>query len=40
MIKAKRSLRIAHFFTTYALRRLIGLPNMLADMIEKSALRH
>ena len=39
MIKAKRSLRIARIYTTYALRRLKGLPEMIAGMIEKHALR-
>ena len=40
MIKVKRSLRIARFFATYAARRLIGLPEMLAEGIERHALRH
>jgi len=40
MIKAKRSLRIALSFATYAARRLIGLPEMLAEVIERHALRH
>ena len=40
MIKAKRSLRIALSFATYAARRLIGLPEMLAEVIERHALHH
>ncbi len=40
MIKAKRSFRIARVYTTYALRRLKHLPDMLAHAIETRALRH
>jgi hypothetical protein len=40
MTKAIRSLRIAHVFATYALRRAIGVPHLLADMIEAIALRY
>jgi hypothetical protein len=40
MIKAKRSLRIARIYTTQALKRLRRLPDMLADALEKHALRH
>ncbi len=40
MIKTKRSLRIARIYTTYAFRRLVALPETLAAMIEKGALRH
>jgi len=40
MIKAKHSLRIARFFATYVARRLISLPEMLAEAIEREALRH
>ena len=39
MIKAKRSLRMARLFATYLARRLIGLPEMLAEAIERHALR-
>ena len=39
MIEANRSLRIALVFATYAARRLIGLPEMLAEAIERHALR-
>jgi len=40
MIKARRSLGIARLFATYLARRLIGLPEILAEVIEKHALRH
>ncbi len=39
MTKATRSLRISRIYTTHALRRLISLPEKLADLIEKHALR-
>jgi hypothetical protein len=39
MLKAKRSFRIARIYTTHAIRRLISVPEMLADLIEKHALR-
>jgi hypothetical protein len=37
MMKARRSLRIARIYTTYALRRLISVPDMLAAAMEKHA---
>lgn len=40
MIKAKRTLRIARIYATHALRRVISVPERLADFIEKTALRH
>jgi hypothetical protein len=39
MTKARRSLRMARIYSTKALRRTIGLPHLLADMIEAFALR-
>jgi hypothetical protein len=40
MLKAGRSLRIARIYATHAIRRIISVPEMLADLIEKHALRH